>query len=175
MPKLKNRLTFDDVGQALGCTTADVRALVVEEKRLPAVYVTLIGAAQTYGYQLLKVNDEGLAFDLSVGGLEGSVHTGYLRVERSALEQFRQENGIVDIPSRNIDASDEKPLGTIERKTLLTIIAAIAKPAKINIEAPGKAAVYIEGLTDELGAHVAKRTIEEHLKKIPDALETRMK
>ena len=59
MPKLKNRLTFGDVGQALGCTAADVRALVVEEKRLPAVYVTLVGAAQTYDYQLLKVARQG--------------------------------------------------------------------------------------------------------------------
>ena len=69
----------------------------------------------------------------------------------------------------------DKPLTTTERKTLLTIIAALAKKANINVNNPGKESVYIEGLTDELGAHVAKRTIEEHLKKIPDALETRMK
>lgn len=79
MPKMKNRLTFGDVAQALRCTTADVRAVVVEEKRLPAIYVTLVGYAEAYNYQLLKVDDEGLAFDLSVGGLEGSVHTGYPR------------------------------------------------------------------------------------------------
>ena len=88
MPKMKNRLTFGDVAQALRCTTADVRAVVVEEKRLPAIYVTLVGAAQTYDYQLLKVDDEGLAFDLSIGGMEVSVHTGYLLVERFALDQF---------------------------------------------------------------------------------------
>ncbi|MDO8775179.1 MAG: hypothetical protein Q7K57_42035 [Burkholderiaceae bacterium] len=69
----------------------------------------------------------------------------------------------------------EKLLGTTERKTLLTIIAALAKEAKINIEPPGKAALSIEALTDKMGVHVSKRAIEDHLKKIPDALEVRMK
>jgi len=63
------------VANVLGCATADVRALVVEQKRLPAVYVTLVGAAGAYDYQLLKVNDEGYAFDLSVGGMESSLCT----------------------------------------------------------------------------------------------------
>ena len=69
----------------------------------------------------------------------------------------------------------EKPLLSKERNTLLTIIAALTKAAKINIDSPGKAAGFIEGLTAELGARVSKRAIEDHLKKIPDALETRMK
>ena len=72
----------------------------------------------------------------------------------------------------------EKPLSTRERDTLLTIIAVLAKAAKAPLDdysKPGKAAGYIEGLTDEFGAHVSKRAIEDHLKKIPDALGTRMK
>jgi hypothetical protein len=69
----------------------------------------------------------------------------------------------------------EKSLGTIERNTLLTIIAVLAKAAKLDVRLPGKAAQYIEGLSDEMGVHVSKRAIEDHLKKIPDALETRMK
>ena len=72
----------------------------------------------------------------------------------------------------------EKPLGTRERDTLLTIIAVLAKAAKVDLDnyrKPGKAAGYIEGLTDDFGAHVSKRTIEDHLKKIPDALTTRKK
>ena len=75
-------------------------------------------------------------------------------------------------------ASIEKPLGTTERNTLLTIIAVLAKAGKVGLDdysKPGKAAGYIEGLTDEFGAHVSKRAIEDHLKKIPDALGTRMK
>jgi hypothetical protein len=69
----------------------------------------------------------------------------------------------------------EKTLSTRERDTLLTIIAALAKAAKTDILDYGKSAQYISGLTDEIGANVSKRTIEEHLKKIPDALEVRMK
>lgn len=73
-----------------------------------------------------------------------------------------------------VQATD-KPLSTIERNTLLTIIAALAKYAKIDVKECGKSAQYISGLTDELGANVSKRAIEEHLKKIPTALEVRMK
>lgn len=73
------------------------------------------------------------------------------------------------------DQIEEKPLATNERNTLLTIIAALAKEAKINLSSPGKAALSIENLTDGLGAHVSKRAIEEHFKKIPSALETRLK
>ena len=83
------------------------------------------------------------------------------------------------IQSVNAEATRvEKPPGTIERNTLLTIIAVLAKAAKVPLDdysKPGKAAGYIEGLTDEFGAHVSKRAIEDHLKKIPDALATRMK
>lgn len=66
-------------------------------------------------------------------------------------------------------------LASRERKTLLIIIAALARVAKIDINSPGKAALYIEGLTDEMGARASKRAIENHLKNIPDALESRMK
>ena len=92
-------------------------------------------------------------------------------VRIAALTEFIQS---VNEESTNA----EKPLATTERNTLLTIIAALAKAAKVPVDdyrKPGKAAGYIEGLTDELGAHVSKRAIEEHLKKIPDALGTRMK
>jgi len=78
-----------------------------------------------------------------------------------------------DLLSEQIKTFD--PLDPRERHTLLIIIAALAKQAKINVEIPGKAAIFIEGLTDSMGTHASKRAIEEHLKKIPDALATRMK
>lgn len=68
----------------------------------------------------------------------------------------------------------ERPLGSRERKTLLVVIAALAKAAKISLESTGKAAGYIEGLTAGIGARVSKRAIENHLNLIPDALESRM-
>lgn len=70
---------------------------------------------------------------------------------------------------------EEKPMSTKERDTLLTIIAAFAKEAKIDISRPSKAAGLIEDMTQLLGAPVAKRTIEEKLKLINDALERRGK
>ncbi|MCB4788220.1 hypothetical protein LGR64_18275 [Delftia sp. Lp-1] len=66
---------------------------------------------------------------------------------------------------------EEKSIGTRERTTLLTIIAALAEEAKISLMTPSKSAEIIAGMTDRMGSPVAKRTIEEHLKKVPDALE----
>ena len=68
---------------------------------------------------------------------------------------------------------EEKPLSTKERGTLLTIIAALAREAKIDISKPSKAADLIADMTQRLGAPVAKRTIEEKLKLVDDAVERR--
>lgn len=73
------------------------------------------------------------------------------------------------------EQANEKLLSTRERNTLLTIIAALAKNGKVDIKEYGKSAQFISGLTDELGASVSKRAIEDHLKKIPSALEVRMR
>jgi len=71
--------------------------------------------------------------------------------------------------------ADEKPLGTIERRTLLTIIAVLCKEAKIDYAQPAKAAGMILSTATKMGLSIGESTIESHLKKIPDALETRMK
>ena len=115
----------------------------------------------------------------------GYEDTTWQPVNSIPLEKYWSEM-VFDLPSvlgfeaartqdGNATETKEKPLATRERDTLLTIIAALAKAAKINIQDAGKAALYIEGLTAELGARVSKRAIEEHLKRIPNALETRMK
>ncbi len=69
----------------------------------------------------------------------------------------------------------DKSLGQRERATLLTIIAALSKEAKIDISKPSAAGVAIEALTAAMNVRVPARTVEEHLKKIPDALERRAK
>ena len=78
-------------------------------------------------------------------------------------------------PSKPDDATDplDKPLMTRERATLLTIIAALARAADIDILKASKAGDTIEALTVELRARVSARAIEDHLKRIPDALERR--
>jgi hypothetical protein len=70
--------------------------------------------------------------------------------------------------NRSIDAKD---LGARERSTLLTIIAALAKALKLDVAQTSKTAASIESLTVYIDARVAARTIENHLKLIPDALE----
>jgi hypothetical protein len=65
----------------------------------------------------------------------------------------------------------EKPLGERERRTLLVIIAALAKMADIDVTKPSKAAVAIESQTIDMGARISTRAMEDHLKRIPSALE----
>lgn len=72
-------------------------------------------------------------------------------------------------------APEEKPLLTSERNTLLVIIAALCREAKIDYTKPAKAAGMILHTADGMGVKIGETTIERHLKKIPDALETRMK
>jgi hypothetical protein len=69
--------------------------------------------------------------------------------------------------------SEPKPIETRERTTLLVIIAALAELQKIDLKKPSSAAVAIEAQTASMGARVSARTIEDHLKRIPDALEGR--
>lgn len=69
----------------------------------------------------------------------------------------------------------ENPLGTKERNTLLTIIAALCKEAKLDHTKPAKTAGLIQSTADGMGLSIGESTIEGHLKKIPDALGTRMK
>jgi hypothetical protein len=79
--------------------------------------------------------------------------------------------GLVGDPVR--EASATKPLGQRERTSLLVVIAALANELGIDVRQTSKAASAIERLTEALGVRVAARTIEEHLKRIPDALERR--
>lgn len=75
-------------------------------------------------------------------------------------------------------ATDElmnMPISTRERNTLLTIIAALCKEAKIPYDKPAKAAGMIQSTAATMGVSIGETTIENHLKKIPDALATRMK
>jgi uncharacterized protein YwlG (UPF0340 family) len=71
--------------------------------------------------------------------------------------------------------SIDKPMATIERNSLLTIIAALCKEAEIPYDKPAKAAGMIESTAATMGISIGQTTIEEHLKKIPNALRTRMK
>jgi hypothetical protein len=66
-------------------------------------------------------------------------------------------------------------LATTERNTLLSIIAALCSHAKLDYRRPAKTAPLIKNYATEMGLSIGETTIEGHLKKIPDALEARMK
>lgn len=90
-------------------------------------------------------------------------------------ERLMGEREAAEIPIEPGAGIDSKLLGARERSTLLTIIGALAKEAKVDISKPSKAATFIEGLTNELGAPVSKRSIEEHLKTVSAAVASRSK
>ena len=69
----------------------------------------------------------------------------------------------------------EKPLSDKERETLLIIIAALAKEAKVDITKISKTGDLIANMTQLIGAPIGATTIETHLKKINQALVNRTK
>ncbi len=73
------------------------------------------------------------------------------------------------------DELPEKPLSTRERDTLLTIIAVLCKEAKFDYIKHSKTAGLIQSTAAGMGVAIGETTIEGHLKKIPDALATRIK
>jgi hypothetical protein len=89
-----------------------------------------------------------------------------LVVRTGALQAFQDKVA-------SLEDTPPKTVGQRERSTLLTIIAALASLAKVDVSRPSKAAAAIESETTLLGARVAARTVEEHLKRIPEALERR--
>jgi hypothetical protein len=72
-----------------------------------------------------------------------------------------------------LDKAQEKPIERRERTTLLVMIAALAKLAKIDVAKPSSAATAIESQTALMGARIAARTIENHLKRVSEALDSR--
>ena len=88
---------------------------------------------------------------------------GLLR-ENIALRTGERKSGTAD-----------RPLKGRERDTLLTIIAVLCSEAKIPCDKPAKAAGLIQSTAAKMGVSIGETTIEGHLKKIPDALGTRMK
>jgi hypothetical protein len=71
------------------------------------------------------------------------------------------------------DQAVDRPIERRERATLLVMVAALAKLARVDVSKPSSAASAIESQTALMGARVAARTIENHLKRIPDALDDR--
>jgi hypothetical protein len=69
----------------------------------------------------------------------------------------------------------EKPLGTKERNTLMTIISVLCKVANLDLTKPAKTAGLIKNTAASMGVSIGETTIEGYIKKIPDVIAGHMK
>ncbi len=90
-------------------------------------------------------------------------------------EVARYEAAFPEFGLTKVQNPTPKPLTTRERDTLLTIIAALCRDAGYDYTKAAKTAGLIQNTAAALGISIGETTIENHLKKIPDALVTRMK
>jgi hypothetical protein len=86
-------------------------------------------------------------------------------------EQLKEQQRISKLDQ---EPKVDRPLTTRQRRTLLTIVAALCKQVGVDPQARG-AAQRIKEITEALGAPVDDGTIANLLAEIPDALEVRMK
>ncbi len=100
---------------------------------------------------------------------------------RGAITRWLDASGLKSVYNFDMTVSMtsasnvEKPLGTTERNTLLTIIAVLCKEANLDATKHAKTAGLILNIAAGMNVHIGETTIEGHLKKIPYALATRMK
>jgi len=71
------------------------------------------------------------------------------------------------------NSTEGKEISSKERNTLLTIIAVLCNEYKLDYTKPSKTAGLIQGMADFMNVSIGETTIENHLKKIPQALESR--
>ena len=69
------------------------------------------------------------------------------------------------------DQQDDKPLLTKERNSLLAIIGLLADQSGLDRRATSKTAQIIESAASLNGIKLSRRTIEEHLKKVSQAID----
>lgn len=129
---------------------------------------------------MLKIFDEKKGFlatiaDMALGGDD-------VVVQRDEVARWLNAIGLQskyaferEAKAQGADELINAPLLTRERHTLLTIIAALCNEARIPYDKPAKAAGMIQSTAATMGISIGETTIEGHLKKIPDALATRMK
>ncbi len=103
----------------------------------------------------------------------GSVDADLAREMRCNAINYHLDNDTfqsnINYPKINDSISNK------ERDTLLVMIAALAKEAKLDINKTSKTSELIASMTQILGSPIGATTIENKLKEIPQALENRAK
>lgn len=92
-----------------------------------------------------------------------------LVVTRSALLDLEQTL------NDDVEKRDSKAVGTAERNSLLTIIGVVCAMEDIDLSKTAKLASRIVAQANKMGVAIGETTIEDHLKKVPRALEARKK
>jgi hypothetical protein len=122
----KKLLTFEDVANELGCNDITVRMLVVEERSLPAYFVTQIGYTEKYTeHSLFRVSFDGMVFDLGNSTLDLvalSNNHGYLRVQRTDLDAYMVERRL-EPKDRSRNAGTHWPNHQTKKLTALRLAA----------------------------------------------------
>ena len=122
----------------------------------------------------LDVQDAAGQYRSTLAGSEATELERMRAALRDAvLEKDRIKERLKNIESERI-ARVDRPLTTRERRTLLTIIGALAREAEIDVRERGTAAL-ICALTDAIGVPITDDTIRRILAEIPDAVEARNK
>lgn len=108
-----------------------------------------------------------------------------LQADRDALRSRAEaaEKSAAEERAKRADAEAElkklktqlADFSTKERNTLLTIIGVLCGIARLDFKKSAKTARSIQDEADRMGFAIGETTIEGYLKKIDDALETRMK
>lgn len=111
--------------------------------------------------------------------LTSSTEIEWCQLDKSIALDEALSNGVFDnIEIARFEAKinhrSEKLLSTLERKSLLTIIAALCTAAGIDYEARG-AATQIAVLTTRICSGLESDTVLKAIKAIPDALELRQR
>lgn len=151
---------FDDELEKRNCLLLDKYSLIFRE------YVNLIEDRKIMGGTLQDILDyrdspsfwisKALSKKIEIPWIDYAIGEGYYDPNK-------------------VSSSLEKSLTEMERQTLLVIIAALAKEAKIDVNKTSKAGELIASITQQLGTPIGATTIETHLKKIPQALLNRAK
>jgi hypothetical protein len=113
--------------------------------------------------------------DAAIGNLDESSELADVQAAlRAKINEIFQLRKLMEQSGSGQPAGVDRPLHTRQRRTLLTIIAALCDHANIDYTARG-AAQRIRSIAELLGAPIDDGTIDKVLKEIPDALETRLK
>jgi hypothetical protein len=107
------------------------------------------------------------------------------KAKRRALgEQNVYDDEILENLIRQVSSEDtfpngldphEQPLRTTERNSLLSIIAVLCDEQGLNTDRAAKTAAVIKHRADLAGIYLGETTVENHLKKIPDAITRRLR